>query len=113
MHEMALCESILGILEEQAARQGYSRVQRVRLGVGALSCVEPEALTFNFEVVTRGTLAEGAVLEIAHEPGQAWCLVCARTVEVQALLDACPLCGSHQTQVIGGDGLWIKEMEVE
>lgn len=113
MHEMALCESILGILEEQARTQAYSRVRRVRLEVGALSCVEPEALRFNFEVVTRGSLAEGASLELIDAPGQAWCLWCCQTVEVTGLLDACPQCGSHQTQVTGGDQLQIRELEVD
>ena len=113
MHEMALCESILGILEEQARAQAYSRVKRVRLEVGALSCVEPEAMRFNFEVVTRGSLAEGADLELIDVPGQAWCLQCFQTGEVNALLDPCPHCGSHQTQVTDGESLQIRELEVE
>ena len=32
MHEMALCESILGILEEQSRVQAYSRVGRHTTG---------------------------------------------------------------------------------
>ncbi|MFA9461595.1 hydrogenase maturation nickel metallochaperone HypA [Thiohalorhabdus methylotrophus] len=113
MHEMALCESILDILQEQAKAQRFSRVRTVRLEVGALSCVESEALRFNFEVVTRGSLAEGAGLELIEVAGEAWCLVCAQPVTVGGLLDACPLCGSHQTQVTGGDTLQIKELEVD
>jgi hydrogenase nickel incorporation protein HypA/HybF len=71
MHEMALCESVLKILEEEAAKQRFDRVESVRLEVGRLSHVEPEAMRFCFEAVTRGTLADGARLEILRPAGEA------------------------------------------
>jgi len=113
MHEMALCESMLQILEAQGQAQGFRRVKRVRLEVGALSCVEKDALRFNFEVVTRGSLADGAVLELIDVPGEGWCLPCARPVAVTSLVDPCPHCGSGQVQVTGGEELQIRDLEVE
>ena len=113
MHELALCESILQIMEDNAQSQGFSRVKRVRLEVGALSCVEKDALGFNFEVVTRGSLAEGAALELVDVPGEGWCLPCARPVTVTSLVDYCPHCGSGQVQVTGGEELQIRDLEVE
>ena len=59
MHEMSLCESILDILKAQAAKDSFTRVKRVAVDIGPLSCVEPEALKFGFDVVMRGSLAEG------------------------------------------------------
>ncbi|EGQ63626.1 hydrogenase nickel insertion protein HypA, partial [Acidithiobacillus sp. GGI-221] len=47
-------------MEEQAKIQPFARVHAVWLEIGALSSVEPEALRFNFDVITRGTLAEGS-----------------------------------------------------
>jgi hydrogenase nickel incorporation protein HypA/HybF len=113
MHEMSLCESIVQTLEEQAGVQQYQQVQVVRLLIGALSGVEESALRFGFDVVTRGTLAEGAQLEIEHVAAQAWCLPCAKTVEIQQRYDACPSCGSYQLQVTAGEELQIKELEVQ
>jgi hydrogenase nickel incorporation protein HypA/HybF len=65
MHEMSICESVVQVLEEQAAAQQFARVKLVRLEVGPFSGVELEALRFCFDAVTRGTLAEGAALEIS------------------------------------------------
>ena len=112
MHEMALCEAIVQALEEQATVHAYTRVKRVRLAVGPLSCVEPEALRFSFDACTRGTLADGAVLDIIDTEGTAWCFGCCKTFPVTGHGQECPACGGHQVQVMTGDEFTIKDMEV-
>ena len=112
MHEMSLCESVLAILEREAQTQSFQRVKTVWLEIGALSCAAPEAMTFCFRAVTRGTLAENATLEIVRAPGRAWCMDCSESVTVNERYDPCPLCGGYQLQVTGGDELRIKELEV-
>ncbi|HBO94385.1 MAG TPA: hydrogenase maturation nickel metallochaperone HypA, partial [Gammaproteobacteria bacterium] len=41
MHEMSLCESVLQIVEEEAARQRFSKVKWLQLEIGTLAGVEP------------------------------------------------------------------------
>ncbi len=113
MHELSLCEGVIRLVEESARRQGFSRVKTVWLEIGPLAGVEIEAMQFSFEVIKRGTLADGAELEIIEVPGEAWCLPCARRVEIKQRFDACRHCGSHQLQVTGGGELRVKELEVE
>ncbi|GAB4528737.1 MAG: hydrogenase maturation nickel metallochaperone HypA [Roseibium sp.] len=112
MHEMSLCESILDILKDQAAKDSFTRVRRVAVDIGPLSCVEPEALRFGFDVVMKGSLAEGAVLDITRPPAEALCLSCFRTVPVRQRFDTCPECGSEALQVTSGEELKIRELEV-
>lgn len=113
MHEMSLCEGVLQAMGENAKSQGYTRVKSVWLEIGCLAGVELEAMRFSFDVVTRGSLAENARLEIIEVPGQAWCMKCEKTVEVKQRFAECPQCGSYQLQVTGGDEMRIKELEVE
>ncbi len=113
MHEMSLCEGVLQVLEQNAVTQGYTRVKTVWLEIGRLSGVEPEAMRFSFDVVMRGSLADGATLEIVEKPGEAWCMQCAKTVTVGQRFDACPECGGYQLQVTAGDEMRIRELEVE
>lgn len=113
MHEMSLCESVLKIIEDQAAAQGFLTVNVVRLEIGKLSHAEPEAMRFCFQAVAQGTLAGDATLEILRPPGHAWCMTCSETVEIAERYDPCPKCGGHQLQVTGGDELRIKELEVD
>lgn len=113
MHEMAISESILNILEAEATRQNFARVKKVFLEIGAFSTIEPEALRFTFDVVTKGTLAENAGLEIHTPQAVAWCLACEASVPVNHRYDPCPNCGGHQMQMSSGDEMRIKELEVE
>ncbi|MEJ2404399.1 MAG: hydrogenase maturation nickel metallochaperone HypA [Candidatus Thiodiazotropha sp.] len=113
MHEMSLCESVIQILQDNAVSQGFKRVKTVWLEIGELSGVEVEAMRFGFEVVSRGTLADQATLEIIESPGTAWCMQCGKSVRVRQRFDACPECGSYQLQINGGEEMRIKELEVE
>ena len=112
MHEMSLCESILQILEEQARAKDFSSVRKVRLEIGRFSSVEPEALRFGFDVVMKGSVADGAELEIIELPGKAFCLDCVEQVEVMGRLDPCPGCGGGRLAHEGGDEMRIKDLEV-
>jgi len=100
-------------LQEQAALKNFRQVQVVRLEIGVFAGVEVEAMRFGFDVVARGTLAEGAELDIIHVDGQAWCPPCGATVNVNKRFDACPLCGNYGLQVTAGEELRIKELEVQ
>lgn len=112
MHELSLAEGVLDICKDYASRAGSDRVVSVRLEIGSLSHVEPDALAFSFTAVTRGTLAEGAALEIERVPGRGWCHDCGREITVTALGGACPHCDGYKLQVTGGDQMRVKEMEV-
>jgi hydrogenase nickel incorporation protein HypA/HybF len=112
MHEMALSDSMIRIIEENAVLRSYTRVKTVCLEIGVLSCVEPEAMRFCFEAVSRRTVAEGARLDIRLTPGEAWCMDCAETVGLAARGDPCPDCGGYMLQVTGGDEMRIRELEV-
>ena len=112
MHEMALCESILGTLQDAARRDGFARVTKVRLEIGRFAGVETEALRFGFDVVTRGSLAEGAELIILDQPGIGACFDCGAVSEIADRLAPCPACGSSRLAPSGGDAMTIKDLEV-
>ena len=112
MHEMSLAEGVLGVVQDAAKAHRPCTVRTVRLEIGALAAVELEALRFAFEVVKRGSVAEGAALDIVHVPGAAWCMQCSRSVSIAGRTDPCPECGSWQLQVTGGDQMRVMELEL-
>ena len=112
MHEMALAESIVQIVEATARKNDATRVRAVRLEIGRLSHAEPEALRFAFDVVTRHGIAQGARLEIRATDGAAWCMKCSDTVPLARLGDPCPRCGSYQLQVSRGEEMRVLDIEI-
>jgi hydrogenase nickel incorporation protein HypA/HybF len=113
MHEMALAESMIAIVEDAMHSSGVARVKTVIVEIGVLGHVSPEAMAFCFDAVSRGTLAEGARLDIIRVAGQGWCLECGKTVALAERFGACPECGRHHVQMTAGDELRVKELEVE
>ena len=113
MHEMSLTESLVDLIETEREKQGFSRVRTVRVAIGALGHVDPDAVCFCFDAVARGTVVEGARLDIRTVPGQAWCLDCAKMVCLADRMAACPECGAYRLQVTGGDDLRLDELEVD
>jgi len=113
VHEMSLCEDIIETAQEQASIQRYSSVKSIRLEIGRLSCVEPEAMRFAFDAVARNTIAEGAKLLIDEIPGRGWCSHCEAEVEINQRYDACPICEFYPLEIRQGDVMRIKDMEVE
>nr|WP_294527037.1 hydrogenase maturation nickel metallochaperone HypA [uncultured Rhodopila sp.] len=113
MHEMALCEGVVGLVEDEARKQSFTRVKSIILEIGVLGHVAPEAMLFCFDAVSHGTMAEGAKLVIERTPGAGWCLDCSKTVPLQERFGACPDCGRHHVQITSGDELRVRELEVE
>ncbi|MDP1658852.1 MAG: hydrogenase maturation nickel metallochaperone HypA [Methylotenera sp.] len=112
MHEMSLAENVLQIIEESARTQHFQQVYIVVLEVGKLSAVEPDAMRFCFDAVMRGTLAEGAQLQIIETPGLGICLVCGAEVKMQEQYGLCPHCASPRLKVISGNQMRVKDLSV-
>lgn len=113
MHEMSLVESVIELIEEERRKQPFSRVRLVRLAVGELGCVEPDALRFCFDAIAKGTVANGALLDIVMVAGEGWCPGCGRTVKLAERFAECPLCANVMVQISAGQDLRLAELEVE
>lgn len=109
MHELSIAESIV---EAVLDRTGEQHVTAVRIQIGRLSGVTPDALTFCFELATAGTALEGAALEIEHCAGRVRCRSCDRVAESNDLILLCP-CGSADVDVVAGRELQLTSVEVK
>lgn len=113
MHEMSLAEGVCALITEAAAREGFTRVQRVRVEIGQLSGVEREAFEFCFDVVMKGGITDGARLEVIDTPGRGRCPACGGETPLTAVYDACVHCGSFPVEVTAGTEMRVIDLEVE
>ena len=107
MHELGLATAVVDACAERAAG---ARVLRVRVEVGQLVAVLPDSLRFCFDVCARGTLVEGAELEILETPGRAVCATAATASCWRHHSDAARCGGS--LRIVAGEELRVKDMEI-
>jgi len=113
VHEAAIVEELLQIIEAQAREHGLTRVERVELRVGALRMIVPELLRAAFEVMAVDTVAAGAALEIESVPLIARCAPCAREVAVEDHVFLCPTCGAALREIVSGKELDLMRLSGE
>jgi hydrogenase nickel incorporation protein HypA/HybF len=114
MHELSVAQRILEITEEQARKSGLGRVTAVRVRIGGLTTVVPEALNFCFTFAREDTLASRAELVIEEVPAEAKCNSCGKTFPVsEALFFVCPACGGVDTTLLKGQELDLLSIEGE
>lgn len=113
MHELGIAQSIVEIAEENARKQGAKKVLAVTVEVGALSGVMAESLEFCFDACSRETLLEGSELKIEKVPARARCRACRQDYDLENFYDNCPACNSAASDMLSGEELRIKEMEID
>jgi hydrogenase nickel incorporation protein HypA/HybF len=116
MHELPITESILKIILKHAGTNGVRKVKTIRLKVGRLSDLEDEWIQRYFDYLSKGTVAEGARLEIERTPIIMQCNACSESYEVEAAKMGgliCPACGGKDGTLLSGREYYIKEMEAE
>jgi hydrogenase nickel incorporation protein HypA/HybF len=108
MHELAITQSVVDMVAERTAGR---QVSLVRLEVGRLSGVVPDAMEFCYELLIGGTALEGSTLVIQQTPGSAHCRSCGRDFALDDLILLCP-CGSAEVELIAGRELRVLSVEL-
>ena len=111
MHELSIAQNIVDILNDQMRVHRLSKIESVSLRVGVLRSVVVESLSFSFDVLTSGSLLEGARLEIEEVPLRGRCMDCGQEFTLEAWLDDCPLCGGARMEITSGKELDIIAIE--
>ena len=113
MHEMSIAQSLIDILRDEMLKHDAKSLRSVRLNVGQMTAIVPDALSFCFQVITDGTEMEGARLVMEIIPLVGYCGECGEEFEIKDYAFVCPLCDSTKINTIGGKDLSIVEIEVD
>ena len=109
MHEYGLCEGIVDAVLKRAAGRP---VTRVKVRIGALHRVAEPALDQAFELLTAGTVAEHAAVDMVVVPVRATCGLCGWTGESDDVYAVCPACAGTEVAVEGGDELVLESIQL-
>jgi len=108
VHELGLCEAIVDAVEKRA---GEREVKRVRVHVGRLHHVHPEAFEQSFMMAAAGGVAGEAEAELVLLPVRARCGSCGAEIETDEIPLACESCGGIDMELTGGDELLLESIE--
>ena len=111
MHEIAIVESIIDIISTEMKKHNMTRVETIKLRIGEMSHVMPDALTFSFDVSSKGTSLEGAKLIIETVPTKGRCKGCGTEFTIKDTFDICPECNGISYEIISGKELEIAEFD--
>lgn len=109
MHEIGLAEAILEAVEKRADGRP---VRRATVRAGALLRVVEPSIDQAFQLVTEGTLAEGAAIDLVVTPARLTCRACGHDGSTLDPLAVCPACGAGDVDVTGGDELVLESIEI-
>jgi len=109
---MSVTREMLHQLIAKAQSEGADRIKRVVLDVGEMSGLDSNDLRDSFRVLSRDTPAEGAELAINPVPLMVRCLSCSAEYSAGGFRMTCEKCGSIASELISGNELRVREMEV-
>ena len=112
MHELSVCQALLGQVEAIAQEHRAKGVEKIVLRIGPLAGVEPRLLREAFPIARAGSVAASAELQIEILPIKVRCESCGAESEAAANRLLCGACGDWHTQLISGDELLLASVEM-
>lgn len=112
MHELSVAHAVVSTVVD-ALPSGDTRVLQVRLRIGELSGIVPQALEFAYDVAAQGTALADAALVIERSPVVIACPTCGPQQLPGTQDFTCPSCGTPCGDVVGGKELEIVDITLD
>jgi hydrogenase nickel incorporation protein HypA/HybF len=114
MHEMPVIKEIMKTVKRYARKKSIRKVSKINLVVGELSSIVDDSMEYYFQILSKSTVAENAVLSIKRTQAIAVCSVCNSKIPTSLPLpDSCCKCQSKNIKIDGGLEFFIDSIEVE
>lgn len=114
MHELFVAENLLTLALRHAEGEDATQIVRLNLLIGDLASLVDDSLQFYWDILSEGTIAQGASLNIIRVPGRMRCLECGADFQMRDRYDfECVVCGAHRTRVAAGDEFILESIDVE
>jgi hydrogenase nickel incorporation protein HypA/HybF len=112
MHELPVTEQIIKIAVEHGQKARASKIEVLRIVVGERSGYIGESIRMYFDIISKGTLCEGAALEIETVRPKLKCPSCGILFERKPMSFDCPDCGTDGEPTDIGREFYIDSITV-
>lgn len=115
MHELAVTKSILKLALDHAAQNGGTEILSIHLAIGEMRNLEEDWIQRYFDYISKGTIAEKAVIKVRKIPAAFLCKKCGQQFVPNLKEDKkmlCTHCGSFEYDLVTGRELLVEQLEV-
>ena len=112
MHELPITQRIIDISSDAARERGAGKVTEIQLVVGDASGYMADSIQLYFDLISAGSLCEGACLTFEFVKSMLKCESCGRLFERKPFDFSCPCGGQGRPTEIGRE-FYVKAIEVE
>ncbi len=113
MHELSIAQNIITTVVATARQHQVKKIKSVSVEIGPLSGVVEESLQFCFPIALKGSGLEGMELHVVKQPLKIRCLACKEETTLEEIRMECQKCHSDRVEIVTGNDLFIKSIEVE
>ena len=113
MHELPVTQSILEIALRHAQEHEAGRITDLHIVIGDLATIIDDSVQFYWDIISAGTIAEGAELHFRRIPIQMKCLACSHEYSPEKGELACPSCQSTQVEILAGKEFTLEAIDVD
>lgn len=111
MHEFSIARNIFDTVFQNIDKE--DTVSKVTVEIGSFSGIESESIIFCWDILKENTRLKDSVIEVLSTDTTAECRKCGEIYTVRDYFFVCPECGSSDSEIIRGDKIILKSIEVE
>jgi hydrogenase nickel incorporation protein HypA/HybF len=112
MHELSVTQHILDIALAHAQAPQIERISSIHLVIGQLATIVDDCVQFYWDMISAGTIAEGAALHFERIPARLYCEDCHHSYALDDSQLVCPRCGSSTVVLVAGEEFYVESIEV-
>ena len=113
MHELYATQAILEKALKKAGEQNAQRITNLYLVVGEISTYSNESVQFYWDEISKGTIAEAAVLHFRPVAAEMQCMSCFTKYQPVDGEIVCPHCGGAGAKIVAGEEFYMEGLDVE
>ena len=113
MHELAVTQGLLKICLDEGKKHNVKSIKEINIKVGELTDLVPSCISYYFNIVAKGTIAENTKINIDKIPVSIRCNKCSYEGEIGRNNYVCPKCKGNKYEITKGREFYLDTMEVE
>ena len=113
MHELAVTKGLLKICLEEGEEYKVKKINKINIKVGELTDLVPDCISYYFNIVAKGTIAENTEINVERIPVEINCNECGYKGVIGKNNHICPKCNGMRYEITKGREFYLDTMEVD